>query len=209
MIDTIVFDLGGVVITIDHNCALERFRSLGIPSPEKQLDPYTQGGVFGALEQGLITPEEFRLDMCRQTGRDVTYDECAHAWMGYMGDVSLSKLDCLTDLRRQGYRLILLSNTNPFISQWAESPAFDGRGNALGSYFDASYKSFEIGLMKPDARVFQLIEEREALVPDHTLFLDDGPRNVEAARLRGWHTLQPVNGGDWTGQLLECLRTIA
>lgn len=207
MIDTIVFDLGGVIITIRHDRAVERFRQLGIPDPERQLDPYTQGGCFGALEQGLISPEDFRQEMCRQTGRDVTSDECAHAWMGYMGDVPTAKLDCLLELRRRGYRLILLSNTNPFIAEWAESPAFDGRGNGLGSYFDLSFKSFEVGFMKPDSRFFEYVERQSGLNPANTLFLDDGPRNVAAAAQRGWHTMQPSNGSDWTGELMRRLAT--
>lgn len=205
MIDTIVFDLGGVIITIRHERAVARFRQLGIPNAERQLDPYTQGGCFGALEQGLITPEQFRQEMCRQTGRDVTTDECAHAWMGYMGDVPQTKLQCLRELRQRGYRLILLSNTNPFIARWAESPAFDGHGNTLASYFDLSFKSFEVGFMKPDARFFELVEKRSGLTPANTLFLDDGPRNVEAAAARGWLTMQPANGTDWTADLMRRL----
>jgi putative hydrolase of the HAD superfamily len=205
MIRTIAFDLGGVIITIEHERAVGRFRQLGIADAAQQLDPYTQGGPFGALERGDITPEEFRQEMSRQTHREVSSDECAHAWMGYMGEVPTSKLDCLRELREEGYRLILLSNTNPFIAQWAESPAFDRRGNALGSYFDASYKSFEIKAMKPDPRFFEIVEQREQLVPRQTLFLDDGPRNIAAAAARGWLTMQPANGSDWTSQLRDFL----
>ena len=207
MIKTIAFDLGGVIITIEHERAVGRFGQLGISDAARQLDPYTQGGPFGALERGDISPEEFRLEMSRQTGREVTADECAHAWMGYMGDVPTAKLDCLRRLREQGYRIILLSNTNPFIASWAESPAFDGRGNALGSYFDASYKSFEIKAMKPDPRFFEIVEQREQLVPAETLFLDDGPRNIAAAAARGWQTMQPTNGSDWTAGLMQRLAT--
>lgn len=204
----IVFDLGGVIITLEHKRAVARFEQLGISDAARQLDPYTQGGPFGAVEQGFITTEEFRQEMCRQSGREVTHAECVYAWMGYMGDVPTYKLDYLLELRRCGYRLILLSNTNPFITEWAESTAFDGRGNTLSSYFDASYKSFEIGMMKPDPRVFQLIEEREHLVPAETLFLDDGPRNIAAAAARGWHTLQPDNGSDWRKDLETVLSSL-
>ena len=165
MVRTIVFDLGGVIITLHHARAVRRFEELGIKDAARQLDPYTQGGPFGALEQGHITMEEFRQEMCRQTGREVSSDECAHAWMGYMGEVPAVKLDMLEELRLKGYRLVLLSNTNPFVAQWFESPAFDGRGNGLAHYFDAEYMSFELGVMKPDARRRQGTTSRTAQAP--------------------------------------------
>jgi putative hydrolase of the HAD superfamily len=50
MIKTIVFDLGGVIITLDHAEAVNRFRKLGLNDAARQLDPYTQQGIFGDLE---------------------------------------------------------------------------------------------------------------------------------------------------------------
>lgn len=41
MIKNIVFDLGGVIMTIDQSEAVRRFRSLGLEDAEKRLDPYT------------------------------------------------------------------------------------------------------------------------------------------------------------------------
>ena len=60
MIKTILFDMGGVVITLDQRQAIERFKSLGLADAEQRLDAYTQQGIFGDLEAGKITDEEFR-----------------------------------------------------------------------------------------------------------------------------------------------------
>jgi len=54
-ITTIVFDLGGVIVTIDHDEAVRRFHEIGLKDAEQQLDPYTQSGIFGDLELGTIT----------------------------------------------------------------------------------------------------------------------------------------------------------
>ena len=59
MIKNIIFDLGGVIITLDHQYAVKCFERLGLPDAALQLDPYTQGGMFGDLEEGKITAEEF------------------------------------------------------------------------------------------------------------------------------------------------------
>ena len=75
MIHTIIFDFGGVVVTINHQEALKRFKALGLPDAEKWLDPYTQSGIFGKLEQGEISAEDFRRELSKLCNRELTYDE--------------------------------------------------------------------------------------------------------------------------------------
>jgi 2-haloacid dehalogenase len=49
--------------------------------------------------------------------------------------------------------------------------------------------SGEVGLAKPDPRIFALAIERCRLDPARTVFIDDSPRNVEAGRNAGLHAL--------------------
>ena len=49
MIRTILFDMGGVVITLDQQQAIKRFKALGLKDAEQRLDAYTQQGIFGDL----------------------------------------------------------------------------------------------------------------------------------------------------------------
>ena len=185
MIKNIIFDFGGVIITLDHAKAVESFKQLGIADAEKRLDPYTQGGIFGDLEIGSITADEFLSKLCDIAGHNISYDG---------------------QLRKEGYRLILLSNTNPFMMSWAESDEFDGEGNPLSSYFDAEYKSFEVKFMKPDPSFFMHILSEENILPSETLFVDDGPRNVATASQLGIHTFCPANGSDWTKEIYQHLK---
>ena len=46
-------------------------------------------------------------------------------------------MDKMQALRRQGYRVIILSNTNPFMMDWAEKGNFDSLGHTLDDYADA------------------------------------------------------------------------
>ena len=187
MIRNIIFDFGGVVVTLSHPEALRRFKALGLPDADKWLDPYTQGGIFGELEEGKITAEDFRRELSELCGRELSYDECRHAWLGYREDVPKRNLEALKKLRSEGYRLILLSNTNPYMISWAKSGDFDGEGHSIDDYFDATYLSYELGVMKP-------------------LFLDDGPRNVAAASQIGIRTFCPQNGADWTREIYDYLK---
>ena len=207
MIRNIVFDMGGVIITINHQEAVNRFKALGLKDADRQLDPYEQQGIFGDLESGRINTAEFQAELSRLVGRELTYEECRHAWLGFIKDVPVSRLRTIEQLRHDGYRVILLSNTNPFVSDWIESAAFSADGKPLGDYFDAEYKSFEQHLMKPDEAFFRRMLTTEQIFPDETLFVDDSPRNVAAASELGFKTFCPTNGEDWTQTLMERLRS--
>jgi putative hydrolase of the HAD superfamily len=206
MIHTIIFDFGGVIVTINHQEALKRFKALGLPDAEKWLDPYTQSGIFGKLEQGEISAEDFRRELSKLCNRELSYDECKYAWLGYREEVPKRNLDVLKKLREEGYRLVLLSNTNPYMMSWAESKDFDGAGNSIHDYFDATYLSFQLGVMKPDELFFRKVLMAEQVPPGECLFLDDGPRNVASASQIGIRTFLTDNGADWTKDIYDYLK---
>ena len=206
MIRNIVFDLGGVIMTICQEEAIKRFKSIGFKNVEDYLNPYTQTDIFGDIEEGKISAEQFRAKLSELIGKEVSYEECKFAWLGYRQDVPLRNLDILRKLKVQGYKLILLSNTNPFMMSWGLSGEFDGNGNSLESYFDSLYLSYKLGVMKPNKKIFQYIIDNEKIQPGESLFIDDGERNINAARLLGFKTLCPINGEDWTKELIELLK---
>ena len=210
-----MFDLGGVIITLDQPSAVRRFKELGLANAEEMLDPYCQHGIFGDLEQGAISAETFRLELSKLVGRELTFDECRYAWLGYAKEVPQRNLKLLEELRRQGYRLLLLSNTNPYMMSWAMSKDFslgpdgkdgrDGEGHALSDYMDACYLSYEMKVMKPEDIMFRNVLMTEKSFPYEVLFVDDGPRNVAVASQIGFRTFCPENGADWTKEIFKYL----
>ena len=106
---------------------------------------------------GKITAEEFRVELSRLVGRELSFDDCKYGWLGYRKEVPQRNLDALRRLRGDGYRLILLSNTNPFMMSWALTKDFDGGNSSLEDYFDALYLSYRLGVMKPDPKFFQTV----------------------------------------------------
>lgn len=204
-IKNIIFDLGGVIITLDQSQAVSRFRELGLTDAEERLDAYTQSGIFGDLERGVIDAEGFRHGLSQLIGREVSYDECRYAWLGYCRELPRRNLEALRRLRTEGYRLILLSNTNPYMMSWVMSTDFDGEGHSLADYMDACYMSYRLGVMKPDTEFFHQVFLREQIAPAQTLFVDDGPRNVAVASQMGIRTFCPVNGEDWTKEIYQYL----
>ena len=204
-IKTILFDLGGVVITLDQGQAIRRFQQLGLADAQQRLDPYQQSGIFGQLEEGQITTEDFRREFSQLVGYEATHNQCAYAWQGYAKEVPQRNLDALLRLRAEGYRVVLLSNTNPYMMEWAESDRFDGKGHPLSYYFDACYLSYQLKMMKPAEMIFREVLRREKTFASEVLFVDDGPRNVMVASQLGMLTYCPENGADWTEKLFSML----
>ena len=169
------------------------------------MDPYKQTGIFGDLEHGLISAEDFRVELSKLIGHEVTAEQCAYAWQGYVKDVPARNVEALKRLRQEGYRVVLLSNTNPFMMQWAMTPAFDGQGHSLADYFDYCYLSYQLKQMKPSDAIFRQVLMNEKTFPHEILFVDDGPRNVAAASQIGFRTFCPENGADWTEEIYKFL----
>lgn len=208
MIRNIIFDMGGVIITLDYHRAVETFSSIGVKNAAELLDPYRQSGIFGLLEDGSISDEDFRSQLSQHVGSPLSWEACQRGWLGYMKEVPRRNLECLRWLRQQGKRVVLLSNTNSFVWQWANSPLFSGDGHPISHYIDAAYLSYEMKDMKPSEHIFSEVLRREGFVPGETLLVDDGPRNCAVASELGLQTLCPTNGEDWTETLrkrvLQC-----
>lgn len=204
-ITNVVFDFGGVIAPADLGVVVGRFKALGLANIENYLNLVRQQGFFGDFETGLIDKEQFRDRVSKEVGREVTMDECRDAYMGFFSTVPERNLSLMKRLRSEGYRLSLLSNTNPFIIEWAQSKEFDGHGHPLSEYLDSLYLSYELKVMKPEERIFRLMLEAENVAPDQVLFIDDGPKNLEAARRVGLNVIQATNGEDWTPAVLSFL----
>ena len=205
-IKKIAFDFGGVIIRQNQQQAVERFKQIGLLDAEERLGAYTQQGIFGQLEEGKITAEDFRWQLSLLIGRAVTIEDCSYAWRGYCDGLPQRNLEALQRLRREGYGLSILSNTNPFMMGWALSQDFDGNGHSLADYVDALYLSYQMKVMKPSAEIFRRVLEAESVRPEELLFVDDSSHNISAAQELGIATFQPVNGEDWTEELFQLLR---
>lgn len=74
-IRNIVFDLGGVLIDLDHHQAISRFEEIGVKDAKQLLDPYEQKGFFLEVENGKIDVDTFCRKLREHTGKQLSYDE--------------------------------------------------------------------------------------------------------------------------------------
>lgn len=205
MINTIVFDFGGVIAELDTQRPIDRFKEIGVADAETLLDPYEQKGIFLELEQGKVDAETFRQRLSAHAGKELSMDDVYYGWMGFMLDVPQYKLDYILELRKH-YRVFILSNTNPVIMRWAKSSVFSMAGRPLTDYCDKIYASYEIGITKPDRGIFEYMFRDADIIPEETLFVDDSQRNIEVGAALGMKVYQPSNEEDWrqaVGELLD------
>lgn len=204
-IKNIVFDFGGVIVNFSRENSVKRFVEIGVADADKLLDAYHQNGIFLEVEDGRITAEEFCTKLSAMVGKELTYEEAASGWRAFMIDVPLCRLEYLRELRKE-YNLYILSNTNPFVMGWARSSEFTSLGCPLDDYFDKIYASYEMKLVKPSVAIFEAMMKDAAMLPHETMFVDDGPANIEMAKSLGMHTFQPINGEDWRAELDALLK---
>lgn len=206
MIKDIVFDFGGVITLIDTDRALQRFREIGVPRPENYINSYLQNGPFFSLENGDITAEQFCAELTKICNRPISYAQAKHAWMGFIVKVQTEFLEILQQLRPR-YRLSVLSNTNPFIQSWARSKEFTPQGKSLDDYFDMLFLSYKMNCSKPGEEIYRKMLLEGNMKAEETLFIDDGERNIAAARKVGINVLRVENGEDWRETLTKVLAT--
>lgn len=205
MIKNIVFDFGGVIADIDREQAVQAFIRLGVKDADRILDKYHQTGIFQELEEGTLTEEAYHNELGKLCERTLSWEEVQQAWLGFFTGIDVRKLHYLETLRREGYKLYVLSNTNPYVMGWACSERFSSEGKPLTAYFEKLYLSYQIGCTKPDRRIFEFMLTDSKMQPEETLFVDDGASNIAAGRELGMYTFQPENGSDWRDELAKLL----
>lgn len=145
-IENIIFDLGGVVINLKRDCAVENLRLLGISDAGKLLGEYAQKGTFLKLETGEIKSSEFYDDLMALASPGTTATQIRDAFERFLLDIPIERLRTLRELREAGYRLFVLSNTNPIMyHHWIEDH-FRQEGLTVNDYFDGIVVSFQEGI---------------------------------------------------------------
>lgn len=202
----LLFDLGGVIVDIRRQRCVEAFEALGFSDINEYLGDYGQKGAFLALEEGAISPEEFRAEIRRHIPRPVTDEEIDTAFNAFITGIPLHRLESLRRLRSQGHRLFVVSNTNAIMWHSSLARAFAQEGGDVNTYFDGVVTSFEAGCCKPDERIFRLCCERFGIKPETTVFFDDSAANCAKASSLGFKAVHVPEGTEFTELLEPILR---
>jgi putative hydrolase of the HAD superfamily len=147
-----------------------------------------------ALERGECTNEEFERQLAEQLshvdGRPVRADGLL-ARMFAASALQSAMLDLVRALRRAGLRTALLSNS------WGND---DYPRHLFPELFDVVVISAEVGMRKPEERIFRHAAALLGLEPRECVFIDDVQANIAAAEaigLVGLHHREPAPTIAW------------
>jgi putative hydrolase of the HAD superfamily len=152
-----------------------------------------------ALERGECTTAEFEhllaQRLVRIDGGPVSAEGLLTRMLG-VGEPVEAMYDLIRDLRAKGLRTALLSNS------WGDAgyPRAD-----FPSLFDAVVISHEVGMRKPEARIFAHTAQLLGVSPAECVFIDDIAANIaaaEAAGMTGIHHADPATTATRLGELL-------
>lgn len=188
MIKNLLFDMGGVILNIERQRAIDALRQAGMPHPEDLLGDYGQKGPFLALEKGEITVDVFHDQLRPYFTRTVTDEEIDEAFCRFLVGIPVERLRAIEQLKKQGYKIYLLSNTNALMWDRYVLGEFRKDGHDIDYYMDGIIASFQVKAYKPDAAIFEAAERILGIKPEETLFFDDSETNIEAAAALGFNT---------------------
>ncbi len=189
----IIFDLGGVLLNIDYQLTETAFVELGITNFAELYSQLKQTPVFDDFETGRLSRAEFVRALQDLAPVPLTEEQVCAAWNAMLLDLPLRRLQLLQQLRIH-YDLILLSNTNEVHEEAFNRIILDSHGANLGTYFDKVYYSHRVGMRKPMQDLFRRVLEENGFLAQHTLFIDDSPQHIEAAKATGIHAVYLEKG---------------
>jgi 2-haloacid dehalogenase len=180
---TVVFDLGGVLIDWDPR---HLYRELFEDPDEMEsfLAEVTTAEWNSHQDAGRPWAEAIEVLAAEHPERRELIEAFHRRWPEMLAGEIAGTVDVLAELRAAGVRLVALSNWSAEMFPFARE-RFD-----FLAWFEGIVISGEVGVNKPDPRIFEHLLERFGIEAAAALFIDDSPANVDAATAFGFCAIQ-------------------
>lgn len=195
-IKAIIFDLGQVLINLEYDKLINAFHQLGATDVLGIWESTDLQKSLNGFELGNLTVEVFCDHIRKHLKQDTPDKQIINAWNKMLGDIPDYKLDTILDLRDK-YRVFLLSNTNRLHWDYSCENHFSYKGHNVDDFFEKSYTSFELHMMKPDKAIYQFVLDDIKIHPKEVLFIDDRKDNCLSAANIGMNIYQARPLEDW------------
>lgn len=178
MIDTIVFDLGNVLVDF---CWEKCFRELGYEGKEFEdlADATVRDDVWNQHDKGELSSDEILSLMIANNPAMESAIRDIYNHLAQMINPRDYAFDWIASLKKAGYKVYILSN---FSKKCYEECTYqlDVIKNVDGVVF-----SFMEKLIKPDEKIYKILFERYNIKPENAVFVDDRADNIMTARSLG------------------------
>jgi len=183
-----IFDLGNVVIDIDFSRVLGVWSNLsGVPLARLKKQ-FVMGEAFEQHERGDITDEVFAAKICAELGIALSFEQFTTGWQAVFVGVRPEVIDIIRNLRAQGNRVVILSNTNRLHCDFWPSQYPE-----IQQSVDKLYLSQDIRMRKPDPAIYRYVLAQEGVNPADAVFFDDNAQNIAAAQEIGLPSIHVID----------------
>jgi FMN phosphatase YigB (HAD superfamily) len=178
----VVFDLGKVLVDFDYSIAGRRIAAKSDLSAAEVQAYLNQSPLLFRYETGLMSRREFFEDVCAHTGFRGDLEEFGN----YFADIFTEMPEMIAlhaQLRQKGIPTYIFSNTNDLAAEHVR------RAFPFFARFDGYILSYEVGAMKPAAKIYEALEALAGKRGPDILYLDDRAENIAAGAARDWQTI--------------------
>lgn len=178
----VVFDLGKVLVDFDYSIACRRFAEKSRVTADGVRDLLNQTSLLFDFETGKLSNEQFYQAMQEATGFTGNFDQFRDIFQDIFAPMP-EMIALHAALRNQGTPTYIFSNTNEIAISFIRSqyPFF--------AHFDAHVLSYEHGAMKPQPKLYEVVERVTGCRGAKILYIDDRSENIEAGARRGWQVI--------------------
>lgn len=188
-VDTVVFDLGGVLVDWNPRHLYRKVFNGDEATMEAFLSGICNSAWNEQQDRGRPWAEAIDEAIALHPLHEPHIRAYRERWDEMLGGALEETVHVLNALHRSGVRLLALTNWSAETFHVAEE-----RFEFLEK-FEGVLVSGREGMMKPEPEIFQLLIRRYGLVPSRTLFIDDVQKNVDAAVSQGMHAVRFVSAG--------------
>lgn len=193
--NTLIFDLGGVVVFYDQKIAAEKLEPI-LKVPAKKISHILSSNTnsfINAMEKGK-SPRVYLKILSKELGiKTVPYNDFKKAWNSIFWPNK--ELLLLLVLLKRKYNLVLLSNLGKIHKQYLSKQYH------LKYLFKKRIFSCQVRTRKPEQEIFKLTLKKLNLSGNQVLFIDDKPENIRGAEKLGIHSILFKNNKDLIKQL--------
>ena len=177
-----MFDIGKVLLDFDYRRAAMKLAAgtkLGGDEVKRVLD---HSPLLFSYETGHINSEQFYREVCAATGFTGDFRQFAGCFCDIFTPID-EMIDLHRRLRQRGMPTYICSNTNPL--------AVDHMRQCFPFLkdFDGYVFSYEHGAMKPDPKIYEVVEAMTGGGGTALLYIDDRLENIKAGQARQWQVI--------------------
>lgn len=195
----LIFDLGGVILDIHFDRSFAALIKMGVPAEIMNEEDCLLNATIRDFDRGDITKEFFfdYIATACTNKKLATMEYIAQAWNCMLGEFPDEKIEDIKRLRKRGYRIVMLSNTNE--GHWDEIERIftNATGEKIEHCFDALYLSYRMHRRKPEKEIFLELLTNENAKPEECIFFDDSEENCDAARSLGITAIKMERNAPW------------